>query len=433
MSSPRLPATARPASSPLHVSGVLRVPGDKSISHRALMLAALGSGTSRITGLLDSADVRSTASVLRGLGIRMPAVGAEMIVAGVGLRGLRPAAAPLDCGNSGTTARLLAGIVAGAGVGATFVGDASLTRRPMQRVARPLEALGARIRLAEGGGLPMAVAAVPLHGGEVWSEAASAQVRSAVLLAALVAGVSATVHEPAPSRDHTERMLAARGVPLELLADGVAIVPLPELPPLDVDVPGDPSSAAFFAALAALASGGELCLTGVCLNPRRTGFLRVLRRMGAQVRTEARDVGGEPVGSITVRPGDLVATDVGAADVPSMVDELPLVACLAARAAGVTTISGASELRVKESDRIAAVVGNLQALGVDAEELPDGMRVVGSSARLAGMVRTFNDHRLAMAFGVLAALPGSRIELDHAACVDVSYPGFWQDLARVTA
>ena len=319
MSSPSLPTTPPPTFQPLRVRGALRVPGDKSISHRALMLAALGSGRSRIRGLLDSADVRSTARRCGSSACACPGSQPTSRSRAWGSRGLRAPSAPLDCGNSGTTARLLAGVVAGAGVGATFEGDQSLSRRPMGRVARPLESLGARIRLSGAGGLPMEIAATRLQGGEVWSEAASAQVRSAILLGALVAGVPATVHEPAPSRDHTERMLAARGVPLTILADGVAIAPVSELAPLDVDVPGDPSSAAFFAALAALAAEGELSLSGVCLNPRRTGFLGVLRRMGARVRTEEREVGGEPVGTITVAPGPLVATDVGAGEVPSMV------------------------------------------------------------------------------------------------------------------
>ena len=416
----------------MRVHGQVVVPGDKSISHRALILSALAPGASRLTGLLRSADIESTAAVLRSLGAQIPTLGDDMVVTGVGRKGLSNPTDLLDCGNSGTTTRLMAGVVAGAGLTATFVGDASLSRRPMGRIARPLRAMGATVNLADGGGLPMEVVGGTLRGVDYSSEAASAQVKSAVLLAALMAGVPARVREPALSRDHTERMLAGRGAHLSIHPDGVSIEPVDELTPCDMRIPGDPSSAAFLAALAALADGGELRLRSVCLNPTRAGFLTLLRRMGIRIEWEARDEGGELVGDITVAPGKLTAVEVGAADVPAMIDELPLLACLAARAEGETVIRGAGELRVKESDRITAVVANLRAIGVRAEELEDGMTIVGSDRPLAGSVRTHGDHRLAMAFGVLAALDGSQIEMDDAECVAVSYPEFWNDLARVT-
>lgn len=419
----------------MKVSGQVTVPGDKSISHRALILSALAPGESRVASILRSADIESTAAVLRSLGVPIPPLGDEVTVPGVGRGGLRQPAAPLDCGNSGTTARLMAGVVAGAeaGVTARFVGDASLSRRPMGRIARPLREMGATVTLDGGGGLPMEVMGGKLRRVDYSSEVASAQVKSAVLLAALAAGVPARVREPALSRDHTERMLAARGAELMTHADGVEIVPVDELTPMDMQVPGDPSSAAFLAALAALADGGELQLRAVCLNPTRAGFLHVLRRMGARIQWDVREEGGEMVGDVAVSPGRLLAVEVTGAEVPSMIDELPLVACLAARAEGESVIRGAGELRVKESDRIAAVVANLRAIGVVAEELPDGMTVVGSDRPLAGRVRTHGDHRLAMAFGVLAALDGSQVEVDDPGCVAVSYPDFWRDLARVTA
>lgn len=420
----------------MKVHGTLRVPGDKSVSHRSLMLAALGSGRSRIRGLLDSADVRSTAGVLRSLGVEIPSLGPDVAVGGVGLRGLRAPAAALDCGNSGTTTRLMAGIVAACPFAATFEGDASLSRRPMKRIARPLEQMGARFEFARGDGLPMTVHGGALHGIDWVSETASAQVKSAIILAALVAGVEASVREPAPSRDHTERMLAARGVSLERDGATVRIRPATRLEPLDAQVPADPSSAAFFAGLAALATDGALTLTSVCLNPTRAGFFAVLRRMGAAVDVlDQRDEGGEPVGDIRVGPtsppGHLRGVTVGGAEIPSLIDEIPLIACLAARAEGETVITGASELRVKESDRIAVVVHNLQQIGAMAEELPDGMRIVGSGRPLRGPVQTHLDHRIAMAFGVLGALPGNDLAIDHPDCVDVSYPGFWADLDRV--
>jgi len=417
----------------VRVQGTLRVPGDKSISHRALMLGALGDGASRITGILESDDVRSTAAVLRALGAHIPPLGPDVTVEGVGLRGLRAPTELLDCGNSGTTTRLMAGIVAGLPISATFIGDASLSRRPMRRVAKPLEAMGARVELPPHGGLPMVV-----HGGALsdidWhSEVASAQVKSAILLAGLVGGVRVTVEEPAPTRDHTERMLGARGVDVVRRGTVVELAPAHGcITALDTLVPGDPSSAAFFAGLAALANEGSLSLTDVCVNETRTGFLETLRRMGATVEF-ARDhmSGGEWISPVLVRPGALRGVQVGKEIVPSMIDELPLLACLATRAEGETVITGAAELRVKESDRIAAVVANLRAIGAQASELDDGMRIVGSRAPLRGSIKTYGDHRLAMSFGVLGALPGNNVAIDDRDCVAVSYPGFWSDLAKV--
>jgi 3-phosphoshikimate 1-carboxyvinyltransferase len=418
----------------LTVSGEVRVPGDKSISHRALMLAALASGESRIRGLLASADVHSTAAVLRTLGCGIAPLGDELLVQGGGLRGLRAPRSPLDCGNSGTTTRLMAGVAAGYPFESLFVGDGSLSRRPMRRVARPLEAMGAEVVLT-GDGLPMTVRGGALRTVDWVSEKASAQIKSAVLLAALVGGVEATVHEPEPSRDHSERMLRAAGVRVDSRESSVTLHPVEAIRPLDIIVPGDPSSAAFFAALAVLAGGGELCVPGVGLNPTRTGFFRALERMGASIMfSDERDQGGEPVGTITVRAaaGELRATTAGGAEIPSMIDELPLLACVAARASGTTTITGAAELRVKESDRIATVVANLRTLGADAEELEDGLWVTGSDRPLRGRVITHGDHRLAMAFGVLGALPGNEITIDDPDCAVVSFPGFWELLSDVT-
>lgn len=419
----------------MKVGGSLRVPGDKSISHRSLMLAALGDGESRISGILESADVHSTAGVLRALGADIPALTGDIIVRGVGLRGMRTPIGALDCGNSGTTTRLMAGIVAGLPITATFVGDASLSRRPMRRIAKPLEAMGARLELPPHGGLPMVVRGGALK-DLVWhSEVASAQVKSAILLAGVVGGVRTTVDEPEPTRDHTERMLGARGIDIVRHGTLIELAPAHDcLRSLDTVVPGDPSSAAFFAALAALADEGALSLTDVCVNETRTGFLETLRRMGGTVEF-ARDrlSGGEWISPVVVRPpsGALRGVEVGADIVPSMIDELPLLACLASRAEGETVITGAAELRVKESDRIAAVVANLRAIGAEASELEDGMRIVGSPSPLRGSIVTHGDHRLAMSFGVLGALPGNDITIDDRDCVAVSYPGFWSDLATV--
>ena len=415
------------------VAGRLRVPGDKSISHRALMLAALGDGASRITRILESDDVRSTAAVLGRLGVQIPPLAPDITVRGVGLRGMRAPTDALDCGNSGTTTRLMAGIVAALPVSARFVGDASLSRRPMRRVAKPLTAMGARFDLPPHGGLPMTV-----HGGALkdldWqSEVASAQVKSAILLAGVVGGVRVTIDEPAPTRDHTERMLGARGVDVVRRGTRIELAPAQQcVAPADTEVPGDPSSAAFFAALAALAREGEILLEDVCVNETRTGFFDTLRRMGAEVELRRdRLSGGEWISPIIVRPGILRGVQVGGEIVPSMIDELPLLACIATRAEGETVITGAAELRVKESDRIAAVVANLRAIGADASELDDGMRILGSRSSLRGSIQTHGDHRLAMSFGILGALPGNEIRIDDRDCVAVSYPSFWSDLATV--
>jgi 3-phosphoshikimate 1-carboxyvinyltransferase len=412
------------------VHGSVRVPGDKSISHRALILGALGTGTSEVRGILDSHDVRSTAAVLRRLGVDVPALGPTVGIAGVGLGGLRAPAGDLDCGNSGTTARLMAGVAAARSFTSRFIGDESLSRRPMRRIIRPLEAMGARMHCERGDGLPMMVYGGALHSVDWRTEVASAQIKSAVLLAGLVAGVPVSVAEPAASRDHTERMLAARGVPVRTRDHTVATEAVTALSAADVDVPADPSSAAFFAALAAMADSGDLILRDVCVNPTRTGFLQLLRRMGARVEFVEETVrAGEPVATVRVIAGALAGTDIGGDEVPSMIDELPLAACVAARAEGVTRITGAGELRVKESDRITTVVQNLRAVGVDAEELPDGLVVHGTGAPIHGAVTTRGDHRVAMAFGVLGATRGAEVAIDDPACVDVSFPGFWELLA----
>jgi 3-phosphoshikimate 1-carboxyvinyltransferase len=416
------------------VVGELRVPGDKSISHRALLLAALGAGRSRVRGILDSADVRSTAAALRALGADVPALTPEIVVDGVGVHGLRSPSDALDCGNSGTTARLFAGVVAASPIAARFVGDASLSRRPMRRVARPLEAMGARFEFDATDGLPMTVYGGRLRAIEWTNETSSAQVKSAILLAGVIAGVEVSVAEPRRSRDHTERMLAARGISVEVSGGRVTVRRSGPLAARDAEVPADPSSAAFFGALAALASSGELTLRDVGVNPTRFGFFQVLREMGANVELKAeKEQGGEPVADVVVRPGVLRSITVGGERIPSLIDELPLLACIAARARGQTTITGAHELRVKESDRIAAVVANLRAVGGRAEELPDGMVIEGSDAPLAGRIVTHGDHRLAMAFGVLGALPGNRITVDAPHCVAVSFPTFWRELDRVRA
>ncbi|MDB4881845.1 MAG: 3-phosphoshikimate 1-carboxyvinyltransferase [Gemmatimonadetes bacterium] len=417
----------------LRVAGELTVPGDKSISHRSLICSALAEGTSQVRSILQSADVHSTAGVLRALGVDVPELSESMTITGVGLRGLQTPSVNLDCGNSGTSTRLLAGVVAGSRISGRFVGDASLSGRPMRRIARPLTEMGATVELPEHGGLPMTVHGAELRDIEWNNETGSAQVKSCIMFAGLCAGVEAKVSEPTRSRDHTERMLAAQGADVWVNEEAVLLHPVHKLAPLDVTIPGDPSSAAFFAALAALAPAGELLLRRVCVNETRIGFLAALREMGASVELENRErLAGEWVADVRVVAGAALAgVSIGREAIPTLIDELPLVACLAAYASGETRVTGAEELRVKESDRIAVVVNNLRSLGADAEELPDGYVVRGTSPVLRGTVTTHGDHRMALAFGILAALPGNEITIDDRACVAVSYPGFWSDLARV--
>ena len=418
--------------SDLRVSGELTVPGDKSISHRSLICSALAEGTSQVRSILQSADVHSTAGVLRALGVDIPALGESISITGVGLKGLRTPSVDLDCGNSGTSTRLLAGVVAGSGLTGRFIGDASLSGRPMRRIAKPLTAMGATVDLPDHGGLPMTVRGAPLRDVEWDNETGSAQVKSCIMFAALCGGVEAKVSEPTRSRDHTERMLASQGAEVWVNEQAVLLHPVQRLTPLDVTVPGDPSSAAAFAALA---PRGELLLRRVCVNETRIGFLAALREMGASVELENRErLAGEWVADVRVVTGaSLTGVSIGHEAIPTLIDELPLVACLAAYASGETRVTGAQELRVKESDRIAVVVNNLRALGADADELPDGYVVRGTSPVLRGTMTTHGDHRMAMAFGILAALPGNEITIDDRDCVSVSYPGFWNDLARVTA
>ncbi len=412
----------------------LRVPGDKSISHRALLLGALAEGQSTLRGLLTGADVQSTAGALRALGCDVPPLDSGAVrLRGVGLRGFRSPGEPIDCGNSGTTARLLLGILAGQPVEAVLTGDASLRGRPMKRVTGPLTRMGARFAFLETEDrLPLRVRGGSLQPLAYDAPHASAQVKSALLLAGLVGGVSVNVREPRLSRDHTERMLRAQGVRLQCSADDegarVVLAPASALRPLDLLVPGDFSSAAFLLALGVLRAPG-LEVADVGVNPTRTGMLSVLERMGVAVERGAeRSEGGEPVADLRVQPGPLRATTIAADEIPALIDEVPVLAALAVRARGVTRIRGAGELRVKETDRIHALVHNLRVLGVRVEEHPDGMDIHGTDAPLAGTIRTFDDHRIAMAFGVLGALPENRITIDEPAVVGISFPDFWQVL-----
>lgn len=404
------------------------------------MLAPLADGVSRVGGLARGADVLTTAAALRALGaveVRVSERDEPLEIAGP--VELHDPHATIDCGNSGTTARLLLGLIAGRPIRARLDGDASLRRRPMARVVDPLRSAGARFgELGGPGRLPLEISGGSLTAIQHSTLTASAQVKSALLLAGLTAGVPVTLTEPGPSRDHTERMLRSMGVKVSTHEAGagfrVHYEPGRRPPkPLDLTVPGDFSSAAYWVALALLGGAGPaLRVEGVGLNPRRTGLLRALLAMGGAIETVVTgEVAGEPVGMVTARPSALRGVQVPADWVPTLIDEVPLLACLAARAQGTTRITGAAELRVKESDRLATVHRGLQEVGVGSRELDDGLEVEGTRAALSGRVQTEADHRVAMSFGILGAVAGGAIAVDDPGCVAVSFPDFWGELSRI--
>jgi len=408
------------------LSGNCPIPGDKSVSHRAVMFAALADGVSRIDGFLEGDDTRATAAIFAQMGVRIDTPSpSTRIVHGVGVDGLRPPSAPLDCGNAGTGMRLLCGLLAAQSFDSILVGDASLSRRPMRRVIDPLASMGARIE-AESGGLPplRVFGGQALRAVDFASPVASAQVKSAVLLAGLHADGVTSVSEPHPTRDYTERMLSAFGVEIEFAPGHARLRGGQRLRATDIDVPADFSSAAFLLVAASLIPGSELRLQAVGLNPRRTGLLTVLREMGADIREENHaSHGGEPVADLVVRHAPLHGIDVPTALVPDMIDEFPVLCIAAACAQGTTIIRGASELRVKESDRIAAMAAGLKAIGGNIEETPDGAIIEGGHLR-GGCVDSLGDHRIAMAFAVGAQVCSGLVTVDDVANVATSFPGF---------
>jgi 3-phosphoshikimate 1-carboxyvinyltransferase len=419
--------------------GTVQVPGDKSISHRALLFGAIAEGETRIEGLLPAEDPLSTAACLRAMGVAVSPIraGEPVIVQGVGLDGLREPDDILDCGNSGTTMRLLLGLLAGrAGRHFVLTGDASLRRRPMRRVGGPLATMGAEIHGREGGNLaPLAIAGRTLHGATIRTPVASAQVKSALLLAALTAEGPTTVIEPALSRDHSERMLRAFGAHLVVAGAGgteVTVTPGATLRGQAVVVPGDISSAAFWLVAGAITPGAELTVDNVGLNPSRTGILEVLAEMGAAIEVRnPREVAGEPVGDLHVRYSPLKAFAIGGSLIPRLVDEIPVLAVAACCAEGVSTICGAEELRVKETDRLAVMARHLGAMGARLEEHADGLTIQGVTPLRGAEVASETDHRVAMSLAVASLVAQGASRLHDSAAAAVSYPGFWDDLARL--
>ncbi|MCL4525811.1 MAG: 3-phosphoshikimate 1-carboxyvinyltransferase [Gammaproteobacteria bacterium] len=406
------------------LAGRFPVPGDKSISHRAVIFGALAEGVTEVEGLLEGADVLATIAAFRSMGVQMegPDKG-HLRIHGAGLQGLRAPVGPLDCGNSGTAMRLLAGVLAGQSFSSTLVGDASLQKRPMGRVLNPLRAMGAEI-IAQDGRAPLHIHGRPLHGIDYALPVASAQVKSAVLLAGLYADGQTCVTEPAPTRDHSERMLQGFGQSVERQGPRACLRGGGRLCGQALQVPGDVSSAAFFLLGATIAPGSDLTLEGVGINPTRTGIIEILTRMGARIDlTALREVGGEPVADIRVRYAPLQGIAIPSRLVPLAIDEFPALFIAAACAKGQTVITGAEELRVKESDRIAVMAGGLRALGATIEERADGA-IISGSALQGGQINSHGDHRIAMAFAMVALVAQGDIEILDCANVATSFPSF---------
>ncbi|MGE0823978.1 MAG: 3-phosphoshikimate 1-carboxyvinyltransferase [Candidatus Binatia bacterium] len=422
----------RPASS--GVCGEITLPGDKSISHRAVMFASIAQGESRISNCSGGGDNRSTIGAFRTLGVDIEHAGTEVRVQGRGWQGLRAPSATIDCGNSGTTLRLLSGLLAGRPFDSRLDGDASLRSRPMKRVIAPLQEMGADIT-SEGGDdrAPLWIHGQTLRGFEYRSAIASAQVKSALVLAGLQARGTTIIWEPLRSRDHTERLLPAFGVDLHVEGTAVRVEGGQDLHACDVDVPGDLSSAAFFLAAALIVPGSELFIRGVGLNPTRTGIIDVLGMMGGDIVIQhARDVCGEPVGDVLVRTSSLRGLTLSGELVVRAIDEIPIIAVVAAFARGTTTIRDAHELRVKESDRIHALAITLGALGVPVTELPDGLSIEGVGTLNGGQVDSFGDHRIAMALSIAGLAGTGEVVLQGTESVAISFPGFYETVRHVT-
>ena len=415
------------------LDGHVAVPGDKSISHRAVLIGALCDGEFRVTGFGRSADTEATISAVRALGAEVVDEDVDTLrVRGTGLHGLRAPADPIDCGNAGTLMRLLSGVVAGQQGRTELVGDASLSSRPMERIAEPLRRMGATVETTDGHA-PLVVEGGSLRAIDYELPVASAQVKSAILLAGVQATGATTVVEPVPTRDHTERMLEHAGArvtrrPTSITVEGADSLRLP-----DIEIPGDISSAAPFFIAAAIVSGSAVTVHGVGLNPRRAGLLDVLERMGARVAIyNRRSIGGEPAGDVEVRTSDLVGATISAEEVPSLIDELPILAVAACHARGETVVRGAEELRAKESNRIEAVVEELRRVGAHIRATRDGFRIKGVPARLrGGVVDSRGDHRLAMLGAVVGVASREGVELRGAEAAATSFPGFFDVLEQV--
>jgi 3-phosphoshikimate 1-carboxyvinyltransferase len=416
------------------IRGECVAPPDKSISHRAVMFSSLAEGKSVVENFLRAEDTLSTVSAFRAMGVEIDDKGDRLLIHGKGIHGLKEPGNVIDCRNSGTTMRLLSGVLSGSPFFSVLSGDDSLRQRPMQRVIAPLRAMGAQIWGRDNDRYPpLAIRGGALKPVRYQSPVASAQVKSAVILAGLYADGETEIVEPLRSRDHTERMLRAFGAEITVSGLSVKVKGGPALKARDTVVPGDFSSAAFFMVAALLMKGSEIVIRNVGMNPTRTGLMNVLNRMGADITKEnVREISGEPVADIRSRgAGQLKAVSIGPDEIPLLIDEFPILCVAATQAEGVTSITGAEELRVKESDRIKAMAAGLRAMGVELEEYPDGISIKGASRLRGGEVQSYGDHRIAMSLSVAALLAEGTTIINSASCVDISFPGFFEELGRL--
>lgn len=415
------------------LKGEIQVPGDKSISHRAVMLGSLAKGTTRITGFLQGADCLSTISCFEKMGVSIENTGDTVLVHGRGMRGLEKPEGVLDCGNSGTTMRLISGILSAQDFDVTLTGDASIQKRPMKRIMDPLSRMGASIKSLPGNGCaPLYIQGRPLTGIHYASPVASAQVKSSVLLAGLYADGETAVTEPSLSRDHTERMLGLFGADIASEGTTARITPARELFAADIQVPGDISSAAYFIAAGLIVPGSQILIKNVGINPTRAGILEVCRKMGGDIRMLNRNEGrGEPTADLLVTHSILKGTVIEGDIIPTLIDELPVIAAMACFAEGETIIRDASELKVKESNRIAVMAQNLTAMGAQVQETDDGLRILGGRPLHGAVIDSHDDHRIAMTFAVAALCSQGETKIQGRECVNISYPAFYKDLGSL--
>lgn len=420
---------------PKKISGEITAPGDKSISHRALIFSSLSSGKSAIKGLCSGEDAYRTMEIFKSLGIGITgAFNTEIVVEGRALDGLSEADRPLYAGNSGTTMRLMTGLLSAQPFFSVISGDVYLNRRPMKRVVTPLSQMGAEIYGRDGGNLaPLAIAGKKLSGMDYRMSISSAQVKSAIMLAGLFADGKTAVVEPVKSRDHTERMLKYLGCHIDVSGNRIEIEPAGRLPAMDYFIPGDISSAAFFIAAGLLVKDSEMMIRNVGINPTRTGFLDIIQQMGAKIAfVDKRQVCGEPVADIVVRYSSLRGVDISGDVIPRAIDELPLLAVCAALAEGTTVIKDAQELRVKESDRIAAMAAELKKCGVEVEEFPDGMMIQGRETLTGAICSSYGDHRVAMSMAVAGLCCEGSMTVNNCECIETSFPEFQEMLKKVS-
>ncbi len=413
-------------------SGNPTIPGDKSISHRGLILGALAAGTTEVIDILDGEDVQSTAHCLRLLGVEINQVGNRTLIKGIGESGFKNPISILDCGNSGTTMRVMMGVLAGSRVTATLTGDSSLTKRPMKRVSAPLIEMGAQFELTNDNFAPVKVIGSRIHSIDYQLKIASAQIKTAILMAALNAEGKTRIFGEIGSRDHTERLLPHFGVNIQTTDKEITLLGGQSLKANIVKVPSDPSTAAFWIGAASIIPGSVIELENISLNPTRIGFIDVLKRMGADIETDILIHHPEPVGRVRVQFKGLVGAFISKEEVPSLIDEIPLLAVLATLAQGVTEVRGAEELRVKESDRLEAVATNLRAMGCEIEIFDDGFRIVGPQKLTGCEIKTYNDHRIAMAFSIAGLVADKETTILNSECVAVSYPKFYETLTILT-